>query len=48
MRKVPQYKMAIIGVLTTANGIFILFASPNVPGVMQALLGPVSTVIYHF
>jgi len=40
MRQVPQWKMAVIGILNTVNGIFILFASPNVPGVMQALLGP--------
>jgi len=45
MRSVPQWKMIIIGVLTTVNGIFILFASPNVPGVMQALLGPTIVTI---
>jgi len=45
MRKAQQYKMAIIGVLTAVNGIFILFASPNVPGTMQALLGPTIVTI---
>jgi len=45
MRRFPHYKYAIIGVLTTLNGVFILFPNPYVPGSMQALIGPTITTI---
>ncbi|KAL6055419.1 EamA domain-containing protein [Balamuthia mandrillaris] len=38
---VVLYKSMIIGTLTTLNGIFMLFSNSHVPGIMQALLGPV-------
>lgn len=42
---VPQYKYFILGLTTTLNGLLMLFAAPNVPGLMQALLGPTIATI---
>ena len=35
MRRIPQYKFIIVGVLIMLNGVFILFSNPHVPGLMQ-------------
>lgn len=45
MRQISQVKFFWVGLLTTLNGFLMLFASPHVPGVLQALIGPSVSMI---